>query len=306
MKITTVEEIIACLPKGRTIFPYYRDRYAALLLAWTLKERTPIAEIKRGQFAPLLRKAPVAQILELCGDGLLGEQELQMAWAEPHDQFLLTLASWGNQRRGWQQTSRPGANLVLQVNLPDSYRRALEQLFNDANVFRCYGHPAREHGVDEFFRPTLGWIRLDIDFDTDTVLIEELQSDLIRFVINGATWLRNLGHEPTRQVTRQLEFCDRLIARHGKTCAETLLSAALWFIREELGLKEVWYHTFSTGSQLKRIKDRHPPRSLYTTLPQRFCFERTRQQPEFLRRENSFKRDRRKFKDMEFYRLNLN
>lgn len=305
MKISTVEEIIACLPQGRTIFPYYRDRYAALLLGWVLHQRTAIADIKRSRYAPLLKKPAISKVLEHCGDGTLSERELDMAWAEPNDQYLLTLTSWGNTDRSWQQTSRPGANLVLQLNLTDSYRRVIEKLFGDADYFQFDGHPVRQKSVDKFYRPTLGWVRMDIDLGTNAVLIEEIQSDMFRDLKYEAGYLRKRKTQLCWLEQQQLEFCDLMITQHGKLWTEALLSAALWFIHEELGLKEIWYHSFETGSRLKRIRHNHPPRSLYTALPRKFYFERTSEHPEFLSLDGSFRRDRRRFPNIEFYRLRL-
>lgn len=306
MKSSDVEEIIACLPQGRTIFPYYRDRYAVLLLQWALKERASIADLKRGRYAPLLKKAAISTVLHSCGDGTVGEPELKLAWAEPSDHYLLTLSHWGNSNRRWQQTSRPGANLVLQLGLRDVYRRWIEGLYDNPDYFQFGGHPVRRKGEDRFYRPTLGWVRMDVDLGTNEVLIEEIQSDMLRDMKYEAAWLRRRPGRLCRLQKKRLAFCEFMVKRYGKLWTEALLSAALWFIYEELGLTQVWYHSFETGSQLKRIRRSQPPRSLYTTLPRKFYFERTREHPEFLSREGSFKRDRRQFKDIEFYRLRLN
>ena len=62
-----------------------------------------------------------------------------------------------------------------------------------------------------------------------------------------------------------------------------MLAAAVWFLRSELGLKRIFYYTFDTGNELKRLACDKPPRSLYTDLPRRFCFRRTHNGPLFLR-----------------------
>lgn len=56
MKHQQVKEIIDCLPKGRTLFPYFRDRYAAMLLAWVFKNGCSVADIKQSRFSGLLKK----------------------------------------------------------------------------------------------------------------------------------------------------------------------------------------------------------------------------------------------------------
>jgi hypothetical protein len=74
--------------------------------------------------------------------------------------------------------------------------------------------------------------------------------------------------------------------------AEAMLAATIWFLREELGIKTIFYHTFDSGCRLKGIEDTLPPRSLYTVLPKKFCFEETDRLPGFLALENN-KRMRR-------------
>jgi hypothetical protein len=67
MDKNTLEEVIACLPEGRTFFHYHRDRY------------------------------------------------------------LLSLGAWGHDKRSnWRQTSRPGWNLVLHLNLPMQHQRLMQ------------------------------------------------------------------------------------------------------------------------------------------------------------------------------------
>jgi len=78
--------------------------------------------------------------------------------------------------------------------------------------------------------------------------------------------------------------------RLNKLWDEALLSAALWFLKEELGVTTIWYHTFATGNKLKRIKYTPPPRSLYSKLPRRFCFTETSEHPDFMLHDKSFRR----------------
>jgi hypothetical protein len=63
---------------------------------------------------------------------------------------------------------------------------------------------------------------------------------------------------------------------------EAMLAAAVWFCRSQLGVRRIYYHTFEGSNLLKRMHGCPPPRSLYTTLPRRFCFERTDQPPQML------------------------
>ena len=62
------------------------------------------------------------------------------------------------------------------------------------------------------------------------------------------------------------------------------LAATLWFLRRELGIRRIFYHTFETGNWLKGLRDYKPPRSIYTDLPKQFCFQETYNPPSFIMR----------------------
>jgi len=289
MKENDVKEIIQCLPQGRTLFGYFRDRYAAMLLDWAVGDGVTVAELKRGRFAGLLHKPAIKELLAGCGNGVLDARSFAVLWAEPSEQFLLTLDSWGGEHRSWQQTSRAGHNLVLQVNLHDGYRQAFDRCVPDEQRWRFnwYGHPVMQRRADGFYRQTLGWVRMDVDLTTGELLIEEIQTDCVR-ELRTMLQLCNGVEEPQAQLLAA--FCRGVLQRVGKLWDELLLSAALWFSREELGIHKVWYHTADSGSELKRIKEDLPPRSVYTTLPRRFCFNTTQEQPEFLLADKSYRR----------------
>jgi hypothetical protein len=145
------------------------------------------------------------------------------------------------------------------------------------------------------------------------VLIEEIQSDWVRDV----AWLRkkldrcgsseHVMHycnfnTTAAQARRYLNFVEPLL----KEWSQAMLAATLYFITNELGLKQIWYHTWEVGNRLKRIDGCYrPPRSLYTTLPKQFCFEHTDQLPGMLSDKRTIKRLRRgKIKPF-FYKLEL-
>ena len=81
-----------------------------------------------------------------------------------------------------------------------------------------------------------------------------------------------------------VEYYETVLAPHVRTWAEATLCATLWVLRERLGIEAVWFHTFE-GSRLKGDCD--PPRSLYTDLPRKFCFGKTREAPAFLHWKDS-------------------
>ena len=65
-----------------------------------------------------------------------------------------------------------------------------------------------------------------------------------------------------------------------------VLAAAISFLRRELAVERIFYHTYESEFHMKDFDDCwHPPRSLYSRLPRRFCFERTEEAPDFVRRD---------------------
>jgi hypothetical protein len=110
-------------------------------------------------------------------------------------------------------------------------------------------------------------------------LIEEIQSDWIKGANNNAhDWLYGDSNmQEYREVLRP----------YTRVWDEAILTAALCFIRRELGIREVFYHSYDTGNRLKGIERYYeygkPPRYLYTELPKKFCFVKTSEAPDFLK-----------------------
>jgi len=93
------------------------------------------------------QKPCVKTTLASTGRNTLCKDSLLHAWHEPHEQFLLTLGKWGGESQEWQQTSRRGHNLVLQLNLHEGYRRKLDALLPDEFkwFFESLTHKTAEH-----------------------------------------------------------------------------------------------------------------------------------------------------------------
>lgn len=262
-----MEEVITCLAGERTLFGYFPGRYALMLLADVVADGTPIRELRRGGLAPLLEKPAVRRVLDACGDGVLKREALIVAWPDDARWFLLGLEVWGSRRdRIWHQTSRPGHNLVLQLNFNTGDMARFERLGPEAEAYSHSGHPVCQPSSRRF-RATLAWARLDVDFDTDEALIEEIQSDWVRY----AAWYG-----------RHHEGLAAFAAPYARLWSEAMLAAAIWFLRRELGINGVFYHDYETGCALKGLHRWRPPRSLYTELPRRFCMQRTADAPRFL------------------------
>jgi hypothetical protein len=295
MKREEVQEIIACLTGERFLFRYFKDRYCldllkmALATRWPGRKGAPVKELKSSPFENLLQKPIVKNALALAGGRVLGNEHLDMQWPLALETYVLTLDSWGTGDAYWEQTSRPGSNLVLQLNFTREhdlrYERALKP-DKDGPFVRRY-HPVHPN------RNTMAWVRMDCSFANDEALIEEIQTDWLRDAVWVGQTVMKLKNEParlqrffdrrgiggdSRAVERYLEH----LAVHQKIWHEAALDAAITFIRNVLGLKKIYYHTFETGKVLKRIRGGGPPTSLYTELPKKFCFALTDEVPRLL------------------------
>ena len=293
-----VEEIIACLPSERTLFHYFKDQYAVYLLKQYLgsNHEKDIHSIKKSRMNKLLEKPVVKDSLKNSGNGLLDTVQLENLWSAETEQYVLTLGKWGHKNTyDWNQTSRPGVNLVLQLNLSNQFDALFKSVAGcDLNRMVCAFHPQSKKRS-----ATLAWARLDMDFNTGEILIEEIQSDLIRAMVKihsrALTSTRgDLTHFYWRgdllNRRKMAMYCEQLIAAQTKIWSEAMMAATLWFAQQELGFSKVYYHTFETGRVMKKISGRAPPRSLYTDLPEKFCFETTQQAPQFIVNDSKAKR----------------
>jgi len=86
---------------------------------------------------------------------------------------------------------------------------------------------------------------------------------------------------------------------------EAMLAAAIGFVREEIGLGTIDFHTWETGVASKRMQDWPPPRSTYSRLPRRFCFVECDEPPRFLARSCAYRRRLRELAHSTWYRMEL-
>lgn len=82
-----------------------------------------------------------------------------------------------------------------------------------------------------------------------------------------------------------------------------MLNAAVQFLFEEIGLNDIYYHSFETGATLKHISFGLPPKSLYTKLPKQFCFDLVDEGPSFIRKDKHARRRLKKIDHQQWYRL---
>jgi len=310
----TADEVVACLVGERTLYHYYRDRYSIGLLRHLSRQGAlSVAALKQSPYAPLLQKPRIKNVLADIGGKQLDEFQLaRHDYDTDQNDFVLTLDTWGSdckRERCRKQTSRPGYNLVLQLNFCRRHDQLFQRLGSDDSLFNYYAHPVSRR------RNTLAWARLDLDWQSGTALIEEIQSDWIRHV----AWLaervasRLRAGRPPNEVTRVYglqcslqaarDYCDFALPRYQTIWAEAMLWAAIAFLREELGLHRIYYHSADSGRLLKRIKGNLPPRSLYSDLPRKFCFEPGVEAPEFLLRDNGVRKTLKQQPGLSFFRL---
>ncbi len=285
MQLVEAKEIIECLPRSKTRFYYFKDRYALLLLSLVTRNHASKKDLRTTRFAKLLEKDVVREALSQSRGEELTAEVFDTVWPVRYECYFLTLAIWGSKNRdSWYQTSRRGFNLVLQLNFSSEHDEPYKRLVdpNDARPFEYGGHPV----ADGRFH-TLAWARLDIDLANDEALIEEVQNDWIR----EALWARRVAVREQGPIyywgskvenDRVIRYVDNVLRQHEGIWHEATLSAAIWFLRCEIGVRNIYYHTYESGARLKSIQYSMPPRSVYSRLPRRFCFKETDEVPRFL------------------------
>lgn len=318
MKRAEVKEILACLGSERRIYRYFKDRYCFDLIEFEMErlgmQSARIATLKSGPLARYLQKPTVAQALGACGNGTVQKSHLCLMGPVERVPFSLALAAWGQGNRGWDQTSRNQCNLVLQLNFHRGHQDLYQRLVKPRDhygPFECWSHPVCQRD-----RKTLAWVRMDVDFGSDEVLIEEIQSDWLREAdsllarvkrlraVNPAGCPANLCEDIQGSYEALAAYVETGLAPYRKIWAEAALLAAIRLIRDELGISTVYYHCRETGAKMKAVWG-HPPSSLYTTLPRQFGFRLTREVPEMLARHKFARRCIRAIDDPCWYRLAL-
>lgn len=287
MKRHDLEEVIACLPAGRTLFTYGKDLYAAQLLSYYLQPKPQtIQHLKQSHLAGLLEKPAIRNHFGNLGRSLVCSEDL--VWFCPNEvtSFRLTLGRYHG-----LQTSRKagkGCNLVLQLNQNTRDNRFVSRAFpnRDDDPFEFHCHP-----IHEGPHRTLAWARIDFDLNSGEALIEEIQNDRIR---ESRYWLEYLRRRKMktykgRWFTLHRDWMERywkeFMEPASRIWDEAMLSATIRFIREELGLPRIFFHSPETNCHYKKGGAEDAPRSVYTRLPKRFCFRPSTDLPEFLPRK---------------------
>lgn len=291
----------AILP-DRLDLNHYPDRQSPWLLAQCMPCAARVGALRRGPLAKLLDRPAVKPLVARSGgdlrqadmralayadafelfDGVspAGEAALEAAWSAPWMDFQLSFTTWGTDERVWpnMQLSRPGGNLVIQLAFPTEHQRLMAHYLPQGarKAFEEDRHPTAKTG-----RPTLAWSRVDIDWARGEALIEEVQSDWLRFVADEVRWMADISPR-SRELRAHQAYQRALVARYAKLWPEVMMLATLVVVRDILGLSRVWMHQPASGAVLKGINRWLPPRSLYTQLPKRFCFTPTDAVPPML------------------------
>ena len=299
-----VDWILARQPKAPLKFSYFRDRYASMILGWIVGDGMRVRDLRRGPHAKLLQKRSVKEVLARLKGGVLTAKALDSVVPPRTLDYRLTFTRWGEaDEREWcptcHQTTRPGENLVVQLNFAREHDTAYWGLIAPRGVddhldhpFVCAGHPVSERFL------TLAWSRTDVCFEAGEALIEEIQSDWVKRADEEAKALTALdpeklftaelyGFDPEIAAHHILSYVDHVLRAHVDVWSEAMLAATLHCLRDRLGIRRVFYNTFETGCFMKELRSERPPRSLYTDLPRRFGFQRTHTRPWGLRQSSS-------------------
>ena len=307
MDTKLLNEVIACLPKGKTHFRYFEGAYALKLLTLLMPQEVSVADAKQSQYAKLLQTKLLKPLLANSGGGSLRKEQIDHVWQEPSLPFLLTVSRWGGHKDWkWNQVSRPGENLVLQLNLPMEHERLFKRWFAPEGEYlfnRSYGHPVqRKRSSNTYFRETLAWARIDLDLDNNEALIEEIQSDGVRDMRFYAKRFTSCG---CKQCQQRLQYLD-WFALYGKLWSEAMLMATIEFLKIEIGVEHIYMHTDRSGWKLKHMsRNWRAPKSLYSALPKKFTFQRTYGAPLFLQKAKPYKQLIKKQPEIDFHYLSL-
>lgn len=274
-------------------YAYFKDKYALDLIQQQVNNYPTIKQLKKSAFGNLTQKELVKKVLAGFGDGKINSETVGAVWTEDVHYFTLSFTSWGQEEKwrksGYYQVSRPEPNLVLQLNFGNEHDTVFYNTIGKAhrNRFRHLCHPINKQ------KNTLGWVRMDIDFETNEVLIEEIQNDWIRELIrfkNDAQLIEN-GAFTERWTLAKDTSVEKVYDYYRylfdiiKIWEEALLNAALDFIHKELKINTIWYHTFETGNRFKELRYIYsqPPKSIYSQLPKKFCFTETNEVPQLVK-----------------------
>jgi len=315
-----VNEVIQVLSKKKRLFYYFKDYYAFLLLDYFIGDGLSIGDISKTSFSRLLNKPIIKRAISKSGDGILTKEQLFSSIPSAQECYLLTLGDWGDEKNQWSslfsQTSRSGKNIVLQLNFSNKHNKRYYKLIKpqEDHPFEYEFHPIAPKGYH-----TLAWSRIDLSDNYDYALIEEIQNDWIRLATSEKTTIETVvqDDEGNEQVVQQSlygnaasknslkTYVDEVLKPHMKIWDEAMLASTIWLLKEEIGVSRIYYHTYESGNELKGLNSgRQPPISIYTKLPEKFCFVEADNIPPFLQDKADVLKEKRQNR-MKFYLLDF-
>lgn len=309
MKKPLLDEVRQYFDNERRTYTYFKDKHCVDTLKRFIGDSKSVQSIRHSHCARFLQKPWIKAQLARVGQSVLTPAILDSWWRDDVYYFNQTFGEWGGEDAAWQQTTRHGYNLVLQLNLTQSHNRDYERwvIPNNPGLYsRCY-HPVNQQGS----RHTLAWIRIDLSDDLSDALIEEIQTDWLRDADASLQFLKcSSKAENVALNDSDMVRYERYFAKHLKPLtgiwAEASINAALNFLFEEIGVKRVYYHEFKTGLALKHIDYGLPPRSLYSSLPKQLGFTLTEELPAFLLAHNNVRNALKKVSKPTIYCMTAN
>lgn len=306
MKKTTLEWVLKCVDTREKYFNYSKGQYVNYLLKTALKGgELSKKELLNSSFGFLLNKPQIKDLTKNTGSGRLKSETLN--FTDGRDKYFgVSLGKWGESKNhrndSYYQTSCPGENLVLQLNFDLEHDILYHNAFNvkkDGHNFTNSYHPISKKAN------TMAWSRIDLDFETGEALIEEIQNDWLREVLDVHKRFKEQKKKNTDgskyehwivDYVKEYDFEKYVdyVKSYNSYWSEAMLMATIDFIVNDLGIKRVYYHTYESGNYFKGLLEwSRPPRSLYTKLPKSFGFRETQEAPEFWK-QNSFMKKRMK------------
>ncbi|PID65093.1 MAG: hypothetical protein CR977_02370, partial [Gammaproteobacteria bacterium] len=237
-----IDEVLACLENERRVVAYFKDRYAVDMLKRFVGAGKTVSAVKQSRFAGLLNKPWIKAQLATLGNPVLSAELLNYWWRDEVFYFDLTLDKWGGQCRSWQQTTRSGYNLVLQLNFTQSHNRDYKRLPDNYGLSCWPGHPTYTGNK----RYTMAWARIDLSEDLSDALIEEIQTDWLRdakYSLRRAKRPLLQGKVLSAQTKQKNHHFECYFTRHIKPVMaiwdEAVLNTALNFLFDSVGVKNV-------------------------------------------------------------------
>jgi len=322
MKLREVNEVIDCLSKDREVFFYYKNRYAEIILKEVLRYTNSIRVIKDSVYSKLLSIKHIKEAIAYCGNGRFESDDIYFDWSADCFPFTVTYTKWGCDKYQYQ-TSRRGFSLVVQLNFSNLHAEQYRKFYKptESCVFNYWGHPVINNktsdGIVKSARETLAWARIDLDFNRNEALIEEIQTDWLRLAKRELFRLQEINQSDNNsnseisayaseaKIENAIEYLSTVLKPYESIWAEAMLACSLNILFNEIGISKIFYHDHVSGRIIKDIPGRSPPRSLYTTLPRRFCFESSQFGPSFIEESRAFKKLRKAYSFLKWQELNI-